>query len=1162
MRISAWTLLLTLAVPGLAQAATLELVSGATGPVPDSLGHNIQPVLSDDGRYVAFLSYAPNLSPGQEDDNGVLDVFLHDRVLGTTTLVSHAAGSPTRAASPGLDPFKFAADTHFHGDTRFLDISADGRYVAFITAGVELVPPTAGSGQTFNVFLWDRVTGTTTLASHAAGSTGTAAGDSSFNVRISADGNFLAFNSLASNLVAGQTENTHLSGPTADVFLWSRASDTITLVSRRSGTTAGTPSTVGNQPSFAPVLSADGGVVVFTTLATDLLPTVIDANGAAEVYAYQRSTDTLSLVSRSASAPQPAAGAWPEGHAISADGRYVAFISHSAYLVPGQVDDVAYLDAFLYDRATGEMRLVSHRSLSPLLAGGVFVNPPGLAMSADGRYVAFSSEATDLAPGQVDTNQYADVFVYDRDTGLVALASHRHDSAATAGSGFSGAPGLSADGRFLVFRSQSGDLVPGQTEIPTAPGFGGTDDVFLYDRTSRSATLVSRTRASASAAGNGNSFAPVLSANGGVAAFLSTATDLGEGQTDPYGHADLFLYHRTSGEIASASLRDPGLPPPLTSLFPSILGGLSADGRSVVFQSLSKIFLRDTVADTTIRLSPPLSPYETNWNPVLSADGRFVAFLSHASYLGDVAGLFLYDRAAGTFTLVNHAPGSPTQIDGVASSFALSADGRWVAYECAGCGLVPGHPSYAYFHEIFLYDRLSGENILVSHASSSPTDQPDGYSYSPAISADGRYVAFWSSATNLFPGQVDSFRTQDLFVFDRHTGAASLVTYTPGSPSTAAGLPDTPSFSVPVDLSADGRFIAFQSALPNLVPGQVDANAGADVFLHDQFAGTAHNTVLVSHAASSPVIAGNAVSAGNAPSFPSGLVDGTVSMSADGRFIAYASLATDLVAGAGDTNGAQDVFLYDRLTGKSSLVSHDGSAPLTAANGASGIPRISAEGNRVAFLSTAADLLPNETVPTGWHNIYVQDRNPRSQAGTTTFIERAFRNPLPSGDVDGDLAFLTQISADGRRIAFNSEAQLVPGDYNVLRDVYLWKDDGGTLPLPACKLLDTRRRADRPVLTSNAQRIFLVRGACGVPDTARRVVVKVTAFNPSGKGNLRFYPGAVTANPSAILRFERGTTRTETFTLPLGANGTLTILPFVAGRGTVHVAVEVGGYAE
>ena len=137
-----------------------------------------------------------------------------------------------------------------------------------------------------------------------------------------------------------------------------------------------------------------------------------------------------------------------------------------------------------------------------------------------------------------------------------------------------------------------------------------------------------------------------------------------------------------------------------------------------------------------------------------------------------------------------------------------------------------------------------------------------------------------------------------------------------------------------------------------------------------------------------------------------------------------------------------------------------------------------------------------------------------------------------------------------------------PGDYNLVRDVYLWKDEDGTLPLPACKLLDTRRRADRPILASDVPRAVAANGRCGVPVTAKQVVVKAAVFNPSGKGNLRFYPGAVTATPSGLLRFERNATRTETFTLTLGTDGTLTILPFVAGRGTVHVAVEVNGYVD
>jgi len=1161
MRISAWTLLLTLAVPGLAQAATVELIS-KTSTAALSPGYSTGPVLSADGRYVAFLSSAPDISPGQEDENTLLDVFLHDRVLGTTTLVSHAAGSPTRAASPGIRSFV--------NNPTALDISADGRYVAFSAPGVDLVPGAAGSDLVWNLFLWDRVTGTTTLVSHAAGSPGTAADDSSSYVRISADGNFLVFTSLATNLVAGQVDRTDSPGGTTDVFLWHRATDTATLVSRRFGTAAGTPAgtsaTTGNQSSFAPVLSADGGVVVFATAATDLLPHLAGLDSYYNVYAYQRSTDTLSLVSRAATSPQVAASSSREGLAVSADGRYVAFHSFAGNLVPGQMDDSSSLDVFLYDRTTGEMRLASHRSLSPLLGGGGYFDATGTAMSADGRYMAFSSFATDLVPGQADTNGNTDIFVYDRDTGLVALASHRHDSATTAGAGFSSAPRLSADGRFLVFHSQSRDLVLGQTEIP-APSYGGTLDVFLYDRTSRSVTLASHTRVSASATGNHSSFEPVLSADGSVAAFLSEATDLAEGgQVGPYGFSDLFLHDRTSDEVTRASRHDPGLPPPVTTLPESTLGGLSADGRLATFKTRDDLFLRDTVADTALLTNPPRSFASSSvrgQGTVLSADGRFAA-LTAAQSTG-TEGLYLYDRAAGTFTLVNREPGALPPLDnrpvGSPVSFALSADGRYLVYQCDSCFLLPGYPSFT--DEIFLYDRLSGLNTLVSRAEHTilPAFPANGPSSGPAISPDGRYVVFWSVATNLVLRQVDAFYTPDLFVFDREAGpagATALITHGPGSPERSATtlVPYSPApyFLPPAVLSADGRFIAFQSVLPNLVEGQVDTNEGADVFLYSQ--GTRAN-LLVSHAASPvPVPAGIA---GNAPSAPSNFVeDGTVSMSADGRFIAYQSLATDLVgdlaAGTGDTNGTDDVFLYDRLFGTNSLVSHNGGAPLAAANGASGFPRISADGRRVAFTSTATDLLPNETVPTGWHNLYVQDHG----TGASTFVARAFRSSQ-----EFFRYIVPQLSADGRRIGFNSEAPLVPGDYNGRWDVYLWKDDGGgTIPLPACKLLDTRRRADRPVLTSDIPRAVAANGRCGVPVTAKQVVVKAAVFNPSGKGNLRFYPGAVTAPPSDILRFERGTARAETFTVKLGTDGTLTILPFVSGRGTVHVAVEVTGYVE
>src|SRR5215203_5538006 len=118
-----------------------------------------------------------------------------------------------------------------------------------------------------------------------------------------------------------------------------------------------------------------------------------------------------------------------------------------------------------------------------------------------------------------------------------------------------------------------------------------------------------------------------------------------------------------------------------------------------------------------------------------------------------------------------------------------------------------------------------------------------------------------------------------------------------------------------------------------------------------------------------------------------------------------------------------------------------------------------------------------------------------------------------------------------------------------------------TTPRTPTSSASTRLRAERPVLASNVRRAVQVHGRCGVPATAKQVLAKVTVLNPSDKGNLRFYPGDATATPSGILRFQRRTNRTESFTLPVGADGRIAILPFVAGKGTVHATVEVSGYS-
>jgi Tol biopolymer transport system component len=374
-------------------------------------------------------------------------------------------------------------------------------------------------------------------------------------------------------------------------------------------------------------------------------------------------------------------------------------------------------------------------------------------------------------------------------------------------------------------------------------------------------------------------------------------------------------------------------------------------------------------------------------------------------------------------------------------------------------------------------------------------------------------VAFLSDSTDLVPGQIDPFVTLDLFLYDRETGKTALVSHVAGSPVTAAEIYGS-SFS----MSADGRFLTFAD------PGDTPGAPRPSVLLYDRNPGT---LLTVSSLSLSPRI------------------------SADGRYVAYVSYLNPAVP--------PQIYLYDRIAKSAVLVSRSSASSTGFGTGGySDTPVISADGRYVAFASSATNLVAGQTSVPG-------------RAGLDIFLfDRIVGRTVLASHVRSSLTAATGrsagplISASGKQVAFTSAASLVAEDLNGLTDAYLFDagSSSGPIPLPACTLLDTRRQADRPVLTSNVQRTVTVRGACGVPATAKQIVVKVTVFTPSGKGNLRFYSGAVTATPSGILRFERGTTRTETFTLPLSTDGKLTILPFVNGKGTVHVAVEVNGYSQ
>jgi|RhiMethySRZTD1v2_1073278.scaffolds.fasta_scaffold17610_2 Tol biopolymer transport system component len=418
------TVVLLFAATGGAAGATATTVResvGSNGGQANSFGAD--PAISADGRFVAFISGASNLVPG--DTNGAIDVFVRDRQAGTTSRVSVPTGG---------------GQANDFSDVPA--ISADGRFVAFISAASNLVP--GDTNGVFDVFVRDRQAATTSRVSVASG--GGPANGTSFNPSISADGRFVAFSSAASNLVAGDSNDSN------DVFVFDRQTATTTMVSVRSN------GGQANNGSSTPSISGDGGSVAFVSVASNLVSG--DTNRMADVFVHDRQSGTTSRVSVSSDGHQ-AAKRRSDSPSISADGRFVAFVSLASNLVAD--DTFGKADVFVHDRQTGATSMVSLRT------NGAQVDWPSLdpSISADGRYVAFRSGAAKLVAG--DTNGKPDEFVHDRQTGTTSRVSVRTNGGQANGN--SDVASISADGRFVAFDSFASNLVAGDTN--------GVSDVFV-----------------------------------------------------------------------------------------------------------------------------------------------------------------------------------------------------------------------------------------------------------------------------------------------------------------------------------------------------------------------------------------------------------------------------------------------------------------------------------------------------------------------------------------------------------------------------------------------------------------------------------------------------------------------------------------------------------
>ena len=404
-------------------ALAIERVSVASDGTQGT-GNAYAPSLSQDGRLVAFISEAANLVA--KDTNGVRDIFLRDRQAAKTTRES-VAGSGIQAKAGSCCP----------------DLGADGRYLAFPSTASNLV--LGDTNGATDIFVRDRESGKIERVSVA--SDGAQANSPSFGPAISADGRYVAFFSRASNLVRGDTNGK------VDVFVHDRQANKTMRVS------VSTDGKQGNRESWGPAISADGRYVAFYSAASNLVPH--DTNGADDVFVHDLQTGQTERVSMASDGTQGNghSGKYGEivalygGISLSADGRYVAFISKASNLVAGDTNE--NWDVFFHDRQNGATTRVSVGS-DGAQANGLSWSP---SISADGRYVAFNSRASNLVAG--DTNGKFDVFVHDRESKQTVRVSVSDDGAQA--NGDSGGVSLSADGQLVGFDSWASNLVPNDT---------------------------------------------------------------------------------------------------------------------------------------------------------------------------------------------------------------------------------------------------------------------------------------------------------------------------------------------------------------------------------------------------------------------------------------------------------------------------------------------------------------------------------------------------------------------------------------------------------------------------------------------------------------------------------------------------------------------------
>jgi Tol biopolymer transport system component len=920
---------------------------------------------------------------GMKQTHGYPDFRKLNILIPLIAWVVSAPGGELFHLASGLDPAQ-PAPAGGSGDSWAPIMSREGRFALFASTANNLLlnsnntPILARFPANLNVFLRDRTNQTTTLVSvNLSGSAG-GNGDS-LPVDLSDDGRFALLESSASDLVPGDTNQA------ADIFVRDLVSNSTVLVS------ISTDGGVGNGVSRSPAMTPDGRFVAFVSAANDLVPD--DTNGIPDVFVRDLQAGTTTLVSVSARGrpPSPHLGYSSESPQITPDGRYVAFYSTATNLVTG-----VPLNGDIYVRdlvgATTVWASSGARAATQAALHTTNVVCYNHSVSADGQFVAY--EASPFS-GPFSAGL---VLRYNLGTGITDVV---HTNAAVTVAAYEDIHNLdmTPDGRFIAFIAN------------TNGNAGTTTCVCVWDAQSGAITLASGDPAN-NIATNSICDWPAINPSGRFVAFLSSNTNLVTNSVP--GDYHLYLRDLQAGATrlvdvetnGAGSLVSAETVPSMTTNgglvgFECPDGGLVPNDRNGDYD----VFVRDWAGESTKLISAhhPNLPSRTPNGPSflaansVSSDGRWVAFASDANNLvandtNRCRDVFVRDLATGSLTLVsvntNGFCGSRAS-----SEPAISREGRYVAFTSSANDLVPGDTNNA--SDVFLRDVQNGTTALVS-MNQLGTGPGNKASYSPAVGAGGRFVLFRSQASTLVSASFSP--VENLFLRDMlmqtnwalttaGAGPAAMTTdgrfvaYATSNASPSLSVWDTQSavrvysnslggaLVISVAIAANGQRIAYSTPrglyLVQLSDGVVtglDTNGspacnsliidGTGRFITYTRASAANRTNQV-YLCDLEASLNTLVSTSCAVAGPANDRSDSPVLSADGRFLAYRSLASDIVPG--DTNGVPDIFLYDRQTGVNTLLSSSQPSG-TPANNRSLTPIFSGDGSTLLFQSWASDL--------------------------------------------------------------------------------------------------------------------------------------------------------------------------------------------------------------